>query len=141
MLAVDGARGFYEGQVVGTVDYSNERMKDHHVFPSQARGLPPETSKTFGGLKDCILNRTLLLNETNNRIKNRRPSQYIVDMIEKHGSEEKVKDILRGHFITDEAYEAMKKDEFDNFIAAREAAMRKHIASRLGRPSQEGCRA
>lgn len=136
MLAVDGARDFYEGEVVGTVDYWNERINDHYIFPSQARGLPPETSRTFGEFKDCILNRTLLLNETNNRIKNRRPSQYIVEMIDKHGSEEKVKDILRGHFITDKAYEAMKKDDFDDFIAARAAVIREHIASRLGRPRQ-----
>ena len=41
--------------------------------------------------KDFIVNKTLLLDETNIKILNKKPSQYIEDMIEKHESEDEVK--------------------------------------------------
>jgi hypothetical protein len=132
MLALRGAKDFYEAQPVGSADYSNERINDHHIFPARVRGLPSEGCEGFADLKDCILNRTLLLDETNNHIRNRRPSEYVVEMLQKHGSEEKVKAMLDDHLITEKAYELMKSDDFDGFLAEREAALKKHIVSLLG---------
>jgi len=134
MLALQGAKDFYEAQTVGTVDYANERIHDHHIFPKRARGLPANTSGTFGELKDCILNRTLLLDETNSRIRTKKPSEYLREMVRKHGSEERVKEILRDHFITGNAYECMKHDDFDGFVAEREEVIRRHILSLLRLP-------
>ena len=132
ILALNNARDFYKGQIVGTADYSNENVNDHHIFPSRVEGLDPAKSITFSSCKDSIANRTLLLDETNKKISNLRPSEYLEDMLRKHGDEATVKEILAGHFITSAAYEYMKQDDFDHFVRERERAIREHLISRLG---------
>jgi hypothetical protein len=113
-------------------DFSHEKINDHHIFPKKVSGLDPEKSKTFNEIKDFIVNKTLLLDNTNIKIKNKQPSQYIEDMIEKHESEDEVKKMFERHLITEKAYEYMKEDNFDNFIIEREKAIKKHIISMLG---------
>ena len=113
-------------------DFSHENINDHHIFPKKVSGLDSEKSKTFNEAKDFIVNKTLLLDETNIKIRNKKPSQYIKDMIKKRGSENKVKELFKRHLITEKAYEYMKEDDFDNFIIEREKAIKKHIISILG---------
>lgn len=132
ILALNKAEDFYKGRIVGTGDYSDDKINDHHIFPTQVKELDPEKSRTFKDFKDSIANRTLLLDETNNRIWNKKPSQYIADMVNKHESEEKVKSILQGHLITEMAYSYMKEDDFDNFVVEREKAIKQHLISKLG---------
>jgi hypothetical protein len=102
-----------------------------YIFPLQVKGLDPEKSKTFKDSKDSIANRTLLFDETNSRIWNKRPSQYMAEMIDKYKSEDKVKSILKGHLITEKAFEYMKENDFDNFVLEREKAIKEHIVSKL----------
>jgi hypothetical protein len=132
LLALNHAVDFYKEWVVGKGDFSYDNISDHHIFPKKVKRLDPGKNKTFNETKDFIVNKTLLLDETNIKIKNKKPSQYIKDMIEKHGSENKVKEIFKNHLITEKAYEYMKKDDFDNFIIEREKAIKKHIISMLG---------
>jgi len=137
ILALTDAKDFYKGQIVGSADFSHKNINDHHIFPSGVEGLDPTKSKTFGNHKDSIANRTLLLDETNNKISNLKPSEYVGDMFEKHGSESTVKDILEGHFISSIAYEYMKQDDFDNFVIEREKTIREHVKERLGLLSED----
>jgi len=132
ILALNKAEDFFKGRIVGTGDYSNEKINDHHIFPTGVKGLDPEKSRTFKDFKDSVVNRTLLLDETNNRIKSKKPSQYLADLANKKGSEEKVKDILEAHLISGITYEYMKADDFDNFVAEREKNIKEHIISKLG---------
>ncbi len=127
ILAINDVKDFYKGRIVSTGDYSNEKINDHHIFPKQVKGLDIEKSKSFNDFKDSIINRTLLLDETNNRIKNKKPSQYIAEMLKKYGNEKKVKSILQEHLISGKAFEYMKEDDFDNFIVERENTIRQHI--------------
>jgi len=130
-LALNDARDFYGERVIGMGDYSNDKINDHHIFPKQVKGLDPEKSKTFKNIREFVVNRTLLLDETNNEIKNKKPSQYISEMTKKHGDETKVKDILKKHFISEKAYEYMKEDNFDDFVIERERAIKIHLISKL----------
>jgi len=130
--ALNDARDFHKEQIIGTGDYANDKINDHHIFPKQVKGLDPEKSKTFKDIRDFVVNRTLLLDETNNEIKNKKPSQYISEMIKKYGDETKVKEILKKHFISEKAYEYMKEDDFDNFVIKRECAIKEHLISTLG---------
>jgi hypothetical protein len=132
ILALNNAKDFFKGQIVGTGDYSNDSINDHHIFPSKVKGLELSKSKTFSRVKDTIVNRTLLLDETNKRISNQKPSEYLVDMVKKHGSEVKVKRTLAEHLINDAAYEAMRQDNFDDFVVEREKAIKEHLISTLG---------
>ena len=138
ILALNDVKDFHKGRIVGTGDYSNEKINDHHIFPKQVKDLDPEKSKTFNDLKDSIVNRTFLFDETNNRIKSKRPSLYLAKMRDKYGGDEqKVKSILQGHMITDKAFEYMKEDDFDNFVIEREKAIKQHIIPKLEIHNQE----
>ena len=132
ILALNNAKDFYKGQIVGIADFSNKDINDHHIFPSRVEGLDPAKSTTFSSCKDSIANRTLLLDGTNKKISNLRPSEYLEDMLRKHGDEATVEEILAGHFITSAAYKYMKQDDFDHFVLEREKAIREHLISRLG---------
>lgn len=132
ILALNNAKDFYKGQIVGNADYSHKSINDHHIFPSGVKGLDPTKSNNFASNKDSIANRTLLLDETNGKISNLKPSEYVANMLKKHGDEETVKKILQGHFISDTAYRYMKEDDFDNFIIEREKAIQEHLKERLG---------
>jgi len=74
-LALNDARDFHKEQIIGTGDYANDKINDHHIFPTQVKGLDPDKSKTFKDIRDFVVNRTLLLDETNNEIKNKKASK------------------------------------------------------------------
>lgn len=131
MLALNEARDFFTGRKVGSGDYSEGNINDHHIFPKKAKGLSQENSRFFSSSKDSIVNRTLLLDETNKKISSRRPSQYIENMVEKYGNEEKVKSIFRKHLVNEKAYEYLKNNNFDEFILERERSIKKHIIEKL----------
>jgi len=131
MLALNDAKDFHKGQIVGSAEYSHESINDHHIFPSGVKGLDSSKSKTFSNYKDSIANRTLLLDETNNKISSSSPSEYISKMIKKHGDESKVKSLLQEHFISDNAYEYLRQDDFDNFVIEREKEIREHLKEKL----------
>lgn len=130
ILALNGPRDFYNGRRVGTGDYSEEKINDHHIFPKGAEGLEQENEE-FRKSKDAVANKTLLFDETNNKIRKKRPSKYIEKMVQKHGSEEQVKYILKRHLINDRAFEHMKEDNFDKFIEEREKTIKNHLISEL----------
>lgn len=132
ILALNNVKDFYTGEIVGIGDFSREKINDHHIFPKGVKGLDSEKSKIFSELKDSLVNRTLLLDETNNKIKNKKPSQYIAEMIKRYDDDEqKVKLILQKHLINEKAFEYMKVDDFDSFVIEREKAVREHIISNL----------
>ncbi len=118
-----------------------QKLEDHHIFP-----------KSFFKLKgvdvdpDIVLNRTLIFEETNKKISNKAPADYIKDMIEiqmkknisYENAEMNVKKLLEKHFINSEMYEILKntgkdlpkekiKENYDKFIELRE----KLIISRI----------
>lgn len=131
LIALNNAKDFSTHRVLGTGDFSAENINDHHIFPSKVRGLNPEKSKNFEELKDTILNRTLLLDETNkHRISNKKPSQYLEEMA-KESSADEIKGIMSGHFISEEALKCLQDDDFDSFIEEREREIKRHIEQRL----------
>lgn len=136
LLALNDAKDFCKERIVGTGDYSNEKINDHHIFPKQVKGLEKEKSKTFGEVKDSIVNRTLLLDATNKRIKDKRPSEYIRELTDIHGNEQKVQSIFQQHLINERAFQRMKEDDFDSFIIEREKAIKQHLISKLEVQSQ-----
>ncbi len=127
IIALNSAKDFYKGIVLGTGDFSNENINDHHIFPVSVKGIDQTKSKTFKESKDSILNRTLLFDETNIKISNKRPSEYIAELKLKYGSEEILLDILKTHLINEKAFQYLLEDNFDDFINEREKEIKKHI--------------
>lgn len=133
MLALNGAKDFRKGNIVGSGDFSNDRINDHHIFPKKVEGLAPENSQSFGEARDSILNRTLLLDETNNKIKNNRPSKYVKDIVREvyGGDTEEFRNLSKDHLVTEKGIDYLLKDNFDGFIKEREKAIKRHLVSIL----------
>jgi hypothetical protein len=134
LLALNGACDFYTGAILGTGDFSDQSIDDHHIFPKKVDDLPPEHSQEFGQFKDSILNRTLIFDKTNQKIQNQKPSQYCVKMESRHGRESEVRDLLQDHFISDKAYTHLKNDNFDGFIREREQEIKRQLIERVNNP-------
>ena len=135
MIAKRGAEDFFKRRVLDTGDYVESRINDHHIFPTNVEELDPENSKFFAELNDSILNRTLLLDETNkHKISNKRPSTYLYELVDEGvvDDEPELKEIMSDHFISPAALECMLEDDFDGFIREREKTLMDHIASLVG---------
>lgn len=92
--------------------------------------MNPATSREFAERRDCILNRTLLLDETNkNKIGNKRPSVYLRQMVESGAvdSREEMEELMRAHFISRAGLDCLFRDDFDGFIAEREKTLKEYM--------------
>ena len=130
MLALNNARDFFSGRPLATGDFIDEHIDDHHIFPVKVKNLDPQKSKGFKEFRDSILNRTLLLDDTNNNeINNKPPSEYINEIFEKGvvDEREELEILLKDHFISDDALNCLLDDDFDGFIKEREVTIKSHI--------------
>jgi hypothetical protein len=124
------------------ISYSETDLEDHHIFPKKFL----ESKNINNEEVNSILNRTLLLSETNKQISNKSPGKYIQEMINgwqqrglsMEAAEEKVKNILKNHFINEKMFEILKettedlesdkiKENFEKFIQKREELLLNEI--------------
>jgi len=107
IIALKGAKDFFTGQSIELIT-----LNDHHIFPKKC------------GLKltneNCILNKTLISEATNKSIYKNKPSEYLRKMKNRLGSWDKVKDVLKTHLIDEEAFTALRADDYKEFIRLRE---------------------
>ncbi|MBO8161888.1 MAG: DUF4268 domain-containing protein [Thermosipho sp. (in: Bacteria)] len=116
-------------------------LEDHHIFPKNFL-----QKKNVNVDYDVVLNRTLIFDETNRKISNKSPAEYLKEMINLQMSkgmnekeaEQRVKNILKAHFIDNKMYEILKstskdlpsekiKDNFEKFIQRREELIKDEI--------------
>ncbi len=115
LVALEGPRDFASNDAI-----EFNKLDDHHIFPKAF--LKKEFGRS-GADANTILNRTLISASTNRRIKDKRPSEYIESVIpEKFRTK-----ILASHLINTEAEAAMKDDDYDAFIEAREKEIVRRI--------------
>ena len=122
LIALKGALDFRSGEPP-----EFNKLNDHHIFPKK---FIKKKMPQYKHLMNSVLNRTLLSKETNNWISERPPSEYIREL-EKQLGREKLIQILETHFIPLEAYEALKNDDFENFLHIREKHIRREIENRI----------
>jgi hypothetical protein len=107
LIVCKGAKDFLTGQPAKL----NE-CQDDHIFP---KSKYKDDDKV-----NSVLNRTLIWEKTNNKKKNKLPSEFFKECLEKHNSDEsKLIETLATHFISPDAYEAIKQDNFDTFLNER----------------------
>jgi hypothetical protein len=121
LVALAGAQDFYSGDSIAL-----QELDDHHIFPkSYLKSLGWEADE-----RNTILNRTLISSETNrNLIRDKKPSEYVQQMEQRHGIQD-TKRILNTHFINERAYQAMKNDNYAEFLKTREDAIMDEIIQR-----------
>lgn len=130
LLSLNGAQDFatLEGIDLHEVD-------DHHIFPKSRleKGVNGQ-QYTDSKSRDRILNRTIIEARSNRfKYSDQLPSEYLPSMIDEHPSGESgVRELLRDHFIDDDAFDAMRRDDYENFCRARMRRIREAIEDRIG---------
>jgi hypothetical protein len=128
LLAIRNARDWRRGE-----DIRLQELQDHHIFP-QAYLKRHNITKRVD--VNTIANRTLISNETNNKIKDKAPADYLNN--EDILAPEKRDALLLPHFIDDatralllgaveDLSDADAADLYEQFIRAREDAMIREI--------------
>lgn len=124
LLALRSARDWRRGE-----DIRLQELHDHHIFPQaylRRHGINKRVDV------NTIANRTLISNETNNKIKDNAPADYLADrQVFPDGPQP---DLLAAHFVDEnaakllaEAAEALPGEEaaqlYECFLQARQAAL------------------
>jgi len=119
LIVKTGAKDFINGQAAVLAE-----CQDDHIFPRARYRHEP--------LVNSILNRTLI-SSTSNQIKSdRRPSEYLPMFLEQHGGNtDRLRDTLNSHLISEEAQQAMERDNFSAFLQARKQTFQQEIARRV----------
>lgn len=73
----------------------------------------------------------MISDATNKRIGKNKPSDYLEKMKQVLESEEKVEDVLETHLINKEAFEAMKDNNYEKFLEAREKFIKNEMKNRI----------
>ena len=105
----------------------SENNKQHidHIFPK---------SKITKTTKNSILNVTWLTDITNSSKTNKMPEEYYSEIKKKYYNDDKTKllKVLESHLISDEGYELLLKNDFNNFLESRKKEFLKAIANEIG---------
>jgi hypothetical protein len=119
LVVTRGANDFLTGQAANLGE-----CEDDHIFPRAKFGKHPSINS--------ILNRTLITPESNKVKSDKKPSEFLPLFLEKHAQvDANLRKTLESHFINDEAIEAMKRDDMDGFLKAREREFATHLGSIL----------
>jgi hypothetical protein len=139
LLALRNARDWRRSEDIRLQD-----LQDHHIFPQaylRRHGITRRVKV------NSIANRTLISDDTNNKIKAKAPAAYLADTaIFPTGASD---DLLRPHFIDASAQDLMKQapesltsdeaaDIYERFLQAREAVMIEEIRKACGITSAAG---
>jgi len=127
VMCLVGLRGAKDFRADDSIQFHT--LEDHHIFPdaylkkqknSDGKNYVPDRI-------NCVINRTLIADETNRRITKRNPSDYVNNVI----PAERCEEILLTHYIGADALQAMHDDNFESFTAAREKALIDEIRKRI----------
>lgn len=114
LIAIRGAKDFRFGDAI---DFYT--LNDHHIFPDAML----KKIKQNGGQRaytndqiNTILNRTLISDDTNRLISDKKPSEYVRTIV----PAEKKTRILDSHFVDARGMDALENDNYEKYLAARE---------------------
>jgi len=124
LLALGNARDWRRGE-----DIQLQELQDHHIFPQAYLNRHGITKKVD---RNTIANRTLISNETNRKIRDKAPAEYLKDEDVFPSGPRPA--LMEPHFINDEALAIMREaredlsneeaaDVYSRFVQARQAAM------------------
>jgi hypothetical protein len=91
------------------------RIEDHHLFPKKF--LKNSLGVTKKEKVNCVLNRTLIHEQTNRAIAGRAPSRYLDEICEEFD----VDTVLESHLIPTGPRSTLRTDDFGGFIKDRQA--------------------
>jgi hypothetical protein len=92
---------------------SSSGIDDHHIFPAHhldEQGVDPRR-------RDCVLNRTLIDRETNQRISYSKPSAYMAELRDEPGFP--MEAVLSSHLIPHGEESGLWSDDYEAFLQQR----------------------
>jgi hypothetical protein len=124
------ARDFHRGTELTATSIAARRVDDHHIFPRAHLNPTDEEPAYPRQLVDCILNRTLIDAETNQRIGKRPPNEYLAEVRDEfvpvdHNAFDEV---LASHLLPAGEDSPLIEGDFSAFLAWREARIAAAIA-------------
>ena len=127
LVAIRGAKDLASNDAI-----EFHELDDHHIFPrAYLTGLPAGERPSRSDL-NSIVNRTLIAGSTNRRISRNKPSDYLQRVV----PEDMAADILATHFVDAATLDAMRRDDFEGFIDARERVLLAEVRRRLSGAGQ-----
>lgn len=129
-------KDFHSNREINSELLSKYKVEDHHIFPVEYLSKNFSDNVINRGTRipdqfDNIVNHTLIEEITNKIISSNAPSDYLAK-IEKDQNDDGLKTAIReSHLINNEAYEAMKRDDFDEFCKIRVKSIEQRIKTLL----------
>jgi hypothetical protein len=106
---------------------TEQGIDDHHIFPAayleRKLGTPAR-------VRDSVVNRTLIDRTTNQMISDRAPSAYLTDIRKTDGFP--FEEVLQSHLLPPESDSALLLDDFERFLAGRQARLWDAIKAATG---------
>lgn len=128
LIRYHGAIDFASGEALSDVNFFNDPIESHHIFPEswcKKHGIPSEEYNS-------LINRTPLSEATNRFIGGQAPSVYLTKLIEHKGmSKQRLNQILRSHLIDPDS---LCQDDFKTFFILRQRALIDLIGNAIGKP-------
>jgi hypothetical protein len=129
LLRRDGALDFLTGEPITCVNYFDDKIENHHIFPKQwcqTAGIPRFRYSS-------IVNQTPLSLRTNRFLGGKSPSDYLRRLEEKGLGRERIDEILRSHRIEPEL---LRADDFDQFFEIRTKDLLSMVNRAIGRDTR-----
>lgn len=113
--------GFYKKGLIGwqntTRLKASNNLEDHHIFPKSFIETKYKNDDNAQGLKDSVLNRTLIPKILNIKIGKKSPNEYLNEIKEKDNP--KIYLSLENHMIPKDLVDGLYDDFFADFIEER----------------------
>lgn len=122
------SRDFHSHEPLTRDVISKNHIDDHHIFPNkflERKGIQQRQ-------RDCVLNHTYIDRETNIRISDRAPSDYIKEIRAARG-DQKFKELFQSHLLPVDAEAVVfENDDFEGFLTWREQCIFDEIKTLTG---------
>jgi len=126
----NGARDFHSDQPITANLIERNHIDDHHIFP--AAWVRRERPDKPAAVADCVLNRTLIGRTTNHLISDRAPSDYMAEVRDARDNADAFDALLESHLIPSGPDSPIWDDDFEGFLARRQAALWERIRAVTG---------
>ena len=125
LIAIKGAKDFQADDSIAF-----HTLEDHHIFPkAYLYKQRDRAGKTISADQiNSIVNRTLISAQTNRRISRSSPSNYLERLV----PADRCVEIMASHYIDAEGLAAMRVDQYEAFLDARELGLMTEVVTRLG---------
>ncbi|MGN6558754.1 MAG: hypothetical protein ACTHLH_12200 [Solirubrobacterales bacterium] len=124
------AKDFHRGRELTAASIAARRVDDHHIFPRAYLNPPDEEPAYPRQIVDCILNRTLIDAETNQRIGKRPPNQYLGEIRDEFDpvDQDAFDEVLDSHLLPTGEDAPLIKADFPAFLDWREERIGAEVA-------------